>query len=178
VLAVFEQPDEGAKSFFSEIISSISDVKFSRDGRYIFSRDYLTVKVWDSHMDAGPVATINVHEELRASLCDLYETDCIFDKFECAVSGDGQHVATGTYNNVFQVHDREGRGASHTEVSRNVAKRRMPMSKGIKGAFRRAPADSVGEAIAFDKKILHLAWHPERDVVAIAGLNRLYFYSV
>lgn len=36
-------------------------------------------------------------------LCDLYETDSIFDKFSCAVSGDGRHVATGSYNNVFQV---------------------------------------------------------------------------
>jgi hypothetical protein len=33
------------KSFFSEIISSVSDVKFSHDGRFIMSRDYLTIKV-------------------------------------------------------------------------------------------------------------------------------------
>lgn len=40
-------------------------------------------------------------------------------------------------------------------------------------------ADGGGEtAVQTDKKILHLAWHPERDVVAIAGLNRLYFYTV
>lgn len=46
VLAVFEQSEDPAtKSFFSEIISSISDVKFSRDGRYLYSRDYLTLKV-------------------------------------------------------------------------------------------------------------------------------------
>ena len=43
---VFEEPiDQSAKSFFSEIISSISDVKFSHDGRMFMSRDYLTVKV-------------------------------------------------------------------------------------------------------------------------------------
>jgi hypothetical protein len=46
VCIVFEMPvDEANKSFFSEIISSVSDVKFSHDGRYIMSRDYLTVKV-------------------------------------------------------------------------------------------------------------------------------------
>jgi hypothetical protein len=39
-------------------------------------------------------------------------------------------------------------------------------------------ADGGGETLAFDKKIMHLAWHPERDVLAIAGLNRLYFYTV
>ena len=35
----FEQPaSEGEKSFFSEVISSVSDVKFSRDGRYLMAR--------------------------------------------------------------------------------------------------------------------------------------------
>ena len=33
-----------SKSFFSEIISSISDAKFSHDGRFFMTRDYLTVK--------------------------------------------------------------------------------------------------------------------------------------
>lgn len=37
--------DEAHRGFFSEILSSIADVKFSPDGRYIMSRDYLTVKV-------------------------------------------------------------------------------------------------------------------------------------
>ena len=40
--------DEANKSFFSEIISSVSDVKFSHDGRYIMARDYLTVKVGEA----------------------------------------------------------------------------------------------------------------------------------
>lgn len=39
------------KSFFSEVIGSISDVKFSPDGRYIMARDYLKLKIWDVNMD-------------------------------------------------------------------------------------------------------------------------------
>ena len=35
-------------------------------------------------------------------LCDLYESDCIFDKFDCAMSGDGKYFATGTYSNFFR----------------------------------------------------------------------------
>ncbi|CAG8722154.1 12628_t:CDS:2, partial [Ambispora leptoticha] len=49
-----EQEDPANKSFFSEIISSISDVKFSKDGRYILSRDYLTLKIWDIAMENRP----------------------------------------------------------------------------------------------------------------------------
>lgn len=85
-----EEEDPSQKSFFSEIISSISDVKFSQDGRYILSRDYLTLKIWDINMDNKPVKTINIHDHLRQKLCDLYENDCIFDKFECTFSGDGR----------------------------------------------------------------------------------------
>ena len=76
-------------------------------------------------MDSGPVASYQVHEHLRPKvsasicghlllddyflktnhimflprlqLCDLYENDSIFDKFECCLSGDGLRVATGSY---------------------------------------------------------------------------------
>jgi len=170
------------KSFFSEIISSISDVKFSQDGRYICSRDYLTLKVWDTHMETEPVTTINIHEHLRAHLCDLYESDCIFDKFEVAVSGDGKYMATGSYNNSFHVYDRDGMTDCSTEVSRNLTKRRLGgtcnKQPTMKHHQMRRTADGVGEVISFDKKILHLAWQPTRDVLAVAGLNRLYFYTV
>ncbi len=59
--SVFEEPeDPGNRSFFSEIISSVSDVKFSHSGRYLLTRDYLTVKVWDLNMEKGPVETYQV----------------------------------------------------------------------------------------------------------------------
>lgn len=60
---MFEEPeDPGSRSFFSEIISSVSDVKFSHNGRYLLTRDYLTAKVWDLNMDKGPVETYQVRK--------------------------------------------------------------------------------------------------------------------
>ena len=102
-----EEEDSSSKSFFSEIISSISDVKFSRDGRYILSRDYLTLKIWDVNMENKPVKTIQIHEHIRSKLCDLYENDCIFDKFEALWGPDNKKVLTGSYNNYFHIFDRE-----------------------------------------------------------------------
>ena len=87
-----EEEDPTNRSFFSEIISSISDVKFSHDGRYILSRDYLSLKLWDINMESKPVKTIPIHDHLRGKLCDLYENDCIFDKFECTWGGDDKCV--------------------------------------------------------------------------------------
>jgi len=43
-----EHEAPGSRSFFTEIIASISDIKFSRNGRYILSRDYMTLKVCSS----------------------------------------------------------------------------------------------------------------------------------
>lgn len=61
VSAVFEEPEDPSnRSFFSEIISSVSDVKFSHSGRYMLTRDYLTVKVWDLNMEARPIETYQV----------------------------------------------------------------------------------------------------------------------
>lgn len=53
---LFEEPEDPTnRSFFSEIISSISDVKLSNSGRYMISRDYLSVKVWDLQMETKPI---------------------------------------------------------------------------------------------------------------------------
>ena len=67
---------QGPRSFFSEIISSINDIKFSRDGRYILSRDYMTLKLWDIHMENAPVAVYPVHEVLRGKVRGLGRPDC------------------------------------------------------------------------------------------------------
>ena len=86
---IFEQePNPQDRTFFSEIIASISDMAFSPNGRYMLSRDYLTVKLWDLCMTGrGPVETFPVHSFLSQKLCTLYENDCIFDKFEIWILG-------------------------------------------------------------------------------------------
>ncbi|KAH8092849.1 hypothetical protein JL720_5014 [Aureococcus anophagefferens] len=101
--------DAATKSFFSEIVSSISDARFSPDGRFVVSRDFLSVKVWDCRSDRAPLKTILVHEHLRPRLCDLYESDCIFDKFEVAAGRDADAVVTGSYGDAAHVFDGAGR---------------------------------------------------------------------
>lgn len=41
-----DRDSRASKSFFTEIVASISDMKFSKDGRYILSRDYMNLKVF------------------------------------------------------------------------------------------------------------------------------------
>jgi serine/threonine-protein phosphatase 2A regulatory subunit B len=196
--AEFEQEeDPSSRSFFSEIISSISDVRFSNDGRYILSRDYLTVKIWDVTMERQPVKTIPIHEHLRPRLCDTYENDSIFDKFEVVFSGDGGNVMTGSYNNNFMIYptdpDRETEVVLQADKSAFKAKKvgvptpinpTSPTGNGNKKGGSRAGSPAAGQggrmrketdadAIDFNKKIMHMSWHPFENSIAIAATNNV-----
>ncbi|TIA74405.1 hypothetical protein E3P92_01213 [Wallemia ichthyophaga] len=169
-----EEEDPSNKSFFSEIISSISDVKFSKDGRYILSRDYLTLKIWDLKMDNKPVKTINIHDHLRTKLCELYENDCIFDKFECTFSGDGNQVMTGSYDNYFHIYNSDPDNTNDVVLQ---ADKSAFKAKKI-GAKSFNKKDDINlDNIDFNKKILHGSWHPHEDTIAIGATNNLFLFS-
>ncbi|KAF2556178.1 hypothetical protein F2Q68_00013595 [Brassica cretica] len=184
---LFEEPEApGSRSFFTEIIASISDIKFSKNGRYILSRDYMTLKLWDINMDSGPVASYQVHEHLRPRLCDLYENDSIFDKFECCLSGDGSRVATGSYSNLFRVFgaSQGSTEAATLEASKNPMRRQIQTparsSRSMTSVVRRGSespgSDANGNAHDFTTKLLHMAWHPTENSIACAAANSLYMY--
>uniref|UniRef100_A0A2N9IZ35 Serine/threonine-protein phosphatase 2A 55 kDa regulatory subunit B n=1 Tax=Fagus sylvatica TaxID=28930 RepID=A0A2N9IZ35_FAGSY len=117
----------GFKSFFTEIIASISDIKFSNDGRHILSRDYMNLKLWDIHMDSSPVATFKIHDHLHPKLCELYNNDSIFDKFDCCVSGDGNHFATGSYSNLLRIFSQGVGGAEGITIEASKNPNRNPV---------------------------------------------------
>eukprot|EP00281_Chroomonas_sp_CCMP1168_P020319 CAMPEP_0206227794 /NCGR_PEP_ID=MMETSP0047_2-20121206/8818_1 /ASSEMBLY_ACC=CAM_ASM_000192 /TAXON_ID=195065 /ORGANISM="Chroomonas mesostigmatica_cf, Strain CCMP1168" /LENGTH=463 /DNA_ID=CAMNT_0053650979 /DNA_START=64 /DNA_END=1455 /DNA_ORIENTATION=+ len=171
-----EEDDPSRRSFFSEIISSIADVKFSRDGRYILSRDYMSLKLWDVNMERRPVRTVYVHEQLRSKLCDLYENDAIFDKFQCSFSGDNGRIITGSYHNFFHVYDKNGKVDSCIEATKTpkkkpgLARPKFPRGKAT------APSPETTE-MDLDKKVLHCSWHPSLPVVAVGALNNVFVYQ-
>jgi len=179
---IFEEAEDPAnKSFFSEIISSISDIKFSKDGRYILSRDYLTLKLWDINMEHKPVKSIPIHDYLRSKLCDLYENDCIFDKFECTMSGDGTQLLTGSYHNYFHIYDRSGKNDVCIEASKfaQKTKKQNSITNKMKLGRKKEPKkDEINpDTIEYTKKALHVAWHPKENLIAIGAANNLYLYA-
>ncbi|OAY36590.2 serine/threonine protein phosphatase 2A 55 kDa regulatory subunit B beta isoform isoform X2 [Manihot esculenta] len=184
-----EQEAPGSRSFFTEIIASISDIKFAKDGRHILSRDYMTLKLWDINMDSGPVAAFQVQEYLRPKLCDLYENDSIFDKFECCLSGDGLRVATGSYSNLFRVFGCAPGSSEATtlEASKNPMRRQVQtpsrpsrslssITRVVRRGAESPGVDANGNSFDFTTKLLHLAWHPTENSIACAAANSLYMY--
>lgn len=153
-------------------------------------------------MESAPVKTIPIHEHLRPRLCDTYENDSIFDKFEVVFSGDAKNAMTGSYNNNFMIYpsdpDKEMEVVLQADKSAFKAKKvgvptpinsstsptNGPTSK--KGSSRAgSPAAGTGgqggrmrketdaDQIDFNKKILHMSWHPFEDSIAIAATNNV-----
>jgi len=131
-------------------------------------------------MESRPVSTIAVHDYLRMHLCDLYENDCIFDKFECAASADGKQFLTGSYNNNFLLHDSGINQSITIEAQKDpvapptsTAKDKGKDKKEKKKEKETFPNVNMMD---FGKKALHVSWHPRSECVAVAGLNKLYIY--
>jgi serine/threonine-protein phosphatase 2A regulatory subunit B len=195
-----ENPQE--RSFFSEIIASVSDIAFSPCGRYVLSRDYLTVKLWDLvNVGRGPVKTFPVHPFLSQKLCTLYENDCIFDKFEVCWSHDASNFMTGSYNNLFRVGNintdpnRVGEysvnSPSHVYQAtidpndlpskRNEQIRPILQPKKIMNSLNPLTKKKRNEicldSLDYRQKVLHSDWHPKEHIVAVAATNRLLIYD-
>ncbi|KAK8931296.1 Serine/threonine protein phosphatase 2A 55 kDa regulatory subunit B beta isoform [Platanthera zijinensis] len=184
-----EREAPGSRSFFAEIIGAISDIKFSKDERHILSRDYMTLKLWDINMNSGPVTTFQIHEYLRSKLCDLYESDSLFDKFDCCISGNALRVATGSYSNILRVFGCASGSTEATtlEACKNPMRRQVQTTarpaKSLSGLTRVVKrgsdspgADTNGSSYDLTTKVVHLAWHPVENSIACAAANSLYLY--
>lgn len=159
----FEDTTPDITGFFQELVTTISDVKFSPCGRFIASRDYLTMKIWDVRNEKNPVRVIKFHEHLLSKLCDLYENDAIFDKFECSWSSNSTQLLTGSYNNTFFVCDAFGTGKQSLKALKPAQAQRV-------GAGVSEPLDST-------QKILHAAWHPNANLLALGAKDFGYLYQ-
>eukprot|EP01035_Chromulina_nebulosa_P020979 gene20979-27187_t len=191
---LFRQPDDIVKSNYSDIITSISDMEFTHDGRYMISRDYLTVKIWDLNMESRPIQSIPVHDHLRPLLPNLYESEAIFDKFELFVSPSTSRIVTGSYSNFFSVHSFDGNREYNIQLpmkspviesnrtSPSSSYSRSPENGGLNGMMNGMKSMSSSNRarldIRTDQKVLHGAWHPNSNLIAIAGQSGLFMYTV
>lgn len=157
------------KNLFTDIISSIADIKFSADGNSLIARDYLNVKVWDPRKTREPIRTVKLFEPLNSKLYDVYEKDHIFDKFNLSLSGDGKNFVTGFYNNYFHVCDIEGTKNTQFELNFN----KKTLSKNIPANY----FENLGHGFDFNKKVFKSAWNPAHECLVLASLNCLFIYN-
>lgn len=135
-------------------------------------------------MDNKPVRTINIHDNLRSKLCDLYENDCIFDKFECTFSGDGNSMMTGSYSNNIHIYGRDDDTEVTLQADKSAfkakklgsAKNKATNSRTATAMGRRMRPDE-SEFMDYNKKILHSSWHPRENTIAVAATNNLFIFT-
>ncbi|XP_059300653.1 serine/threonine protein phosphatase 2A 55 kDa regulatory subunit B beta isoform-like isoform X2 [Lycium ferocissimum] len=180
----------GSKTLFSEIIASISDMKYAMDGRHILTRDYMTLKLWDTHMETSPVATYKIHEHLRPKLPELYTNDAIFDKFDCCLNGDGLQFASGSYSDRLRVFscgtgNEDGitlevkKDPNRKPTSQATSRpRRSSLSNLARGFYRQGQDLSSENEITCNlkSKLLHLAWHPTQNLIACSVGSSVFMY--
>jgi serine/threonine-protein phosphatase 2A regulatory subunit B len=96
-------------------------------------------------MESRPIKVIPVHDFLRSKLSELYETDCIFDKFEVSTAGrDGTSIMTGSYSNCFKIYDTVL--GSETTIELAKGKPKQPAMRPIVGGFG-LPGGGDGEVV-------------------------------
>lgn len=103
-----------------------------------------------------------------------------------------RHVMTGSYNNFFRMFDRELQHDVILEASR--ADVPVTMSSAVGGnaskptvqplrprrvctAGKRRKDEISVDCLDFNKKILHTAWHPSENILALAATNNLYLFQ-
>ncbi len=87
-------------------------------------------------------------------------------------------IMTGAYNSFFRMFDREtGRGVTLEAWRESSKPRAVLRTRRIYTGGRRRRGDVGVDSLDFSKKILHMAWHPAENIIAIAATNNLYIFQ-
>jgi serine/threonine-protein phosphatase 2A regulatory subunit B len=146
------------------------------------------MKIWDVNMESKPIKTINIHDYVQPKLVDLYDNECLFDRFECLFSGDGKYffsfniryVLSGSYSNYFHIYDKSSKNEVTLQADKSAFKMKKGASNKGKGLSlgRKNKKEEINvDTVDFTKKILHGSWHPQEYTVAVAATNNLYLFS-
>lgn len=107
------------------------------------------------------------------------------DRFITKTSGVSFHtvfslsvVMTGSYNNFFRMFDRSQRRDLTLEASRENSKPMQVLKPRKVSAGGKRKKDEISvDSLDFNKKILHTAWHPQDNIIAVATTNNLYIFQ-
>ena len=85
---------------------------------------------------------------------------------------------TGSYNNFFRTFDRTSNRDLTLEASReNMKPRQVLKPRKVCTGGKRKKDEIAVDCLDFNKKILHTAWHPQENIVAVAATNNLYLFQ-
>ena len=87
-------------------------------------------------------------------------------------------IMTGSYNNFFHIFDRSDKQDICLEASPEFSKPRQVLKpRRVAVTGKRKKDDIAVECLDFSHKILHTAWHPQENIIAVAATNNLYLFQ-
>ena len=85
---------------------------------------------------------------------------------------------TGSYNNFFRIFDRNTKRDSTLEASRDSIKPMQVLKpRRVNTGGKRKKDEISVDSLDFTRKILHTAWHPKENIIAVAATNNLYLFQ-
>lgn len=126
-----------------------------------------------------PVQTYNVTEYLDKKLCEVYENEAIFDKFDLQVSPSSSMVLTGSYNSSAHIIDLQTRTNTTIEV-KFMDKRGKHVGRTLPYKGKRVNGSTINEdnnQVNTHQKTTMGAWHPTENTIALAKHNSLFLYT-
>ncbi|KFO38562.1 serine/threonine-protein phosphatase 2A 55 kDa regulatory subunit B delta isoform-like [Fukomys damarensis] len=103
--------------------------------------------------------------------------DCISDKFECCWNGSDSAIMMGSYNNFFRMCDRNSRRDVTLEASRENSDPRATLKPRQVCTGGKRKKDEISVDSLDLSKILHTAWNPIENTIAVAATNKLYIFQ-
>lgn len=148
------------------MISGYTSLIFLNNSRYIGCRDCLTVKIWDIAKSDKPIACVPLQTALKSKLCQMFENDSIFDKFNLVASNCSSTLVTGNFNNFFHTIDMND--LQNTQYEINFKKQAIS---------RPGKAVPLPEKMDYKSKTVACDFHPKKNIFAVASLNCFFTYS-
>lgn len=138
----------------------------------------MAVHIWDVRNNKAPVRSFNVTDYLEKKLCEVYESETIFDKFDLQVSPDSTQILTGAYNSNAHVID-INTGQNCTIDVKFMEKRGKGVGnfRSYRGKRMTNPNNLPIPQLDMKRKIQLCAWHPKENTFAVAKHNLLFIYT-
>lgn len=162
-------------SFLAEIVASVSDARFVGDD-YILARDYFNLRLFDTRKSTTtPLHTFSIHDHLKTKLHDLYDSDRIFDKFQCAASHDNDLYFSGSYSSSCHAFSPGGGRYALTPPPEHHRKL-LRLASSDDSYFESSLSSAAGGVPDQTHKVLNLA--SSQQTLAFAVDDTLHFYDL
>lgn len=159
------------KNYIYELLSSHSDVKFTQKGKFLVSRDCLSVKLWDVAQPKKPVMNVMLNDGIKSKLCEMVENEAIFDKFQVACSPDSSSILSGSYNGTFHLVD-------PVEGSTSVSNNQYELSYKKATVVRSMAKGSNVSRMDYTTRTVAVDFNPKKNMCAVASKNCFFTYAI